>query len=78
MAVAVDRWMPVSGWDLQSKKPKAMRKAVPAGSVYWFAVEEGSASDLASLWFTTVGDNAQDNIDGFSQVSVAPWSPVSH
>lgn len=35
-AVAVERWQAVSGWDSKDYKPKATRKAVPAGSVYWF------------------------------------------
>jgi len=30
----------VSGWDLASDKPKGIRFAVPAGSVYFVEVEE--------------------------------------
>ena len=32
-ATAIDRWLPVSGWDSILWKPKAMRKAVSAGAV---------------------------------------------
>ena len=40
-ATAIDRWLPVSGWDLQQHVPKAMRKAVAAGAVYWFEIQSG-------------------------------------
>lgn len=33
-SVAIDRWLPVSGWDSIVWKPKATRKVVGAGAVY--------------------------------------------
>lgn len=32
----------VGGWDLDKKRPKPMHRAVPAGSVYYFKIEQGS------------------------------------
>ena len=74
-AVAIDRWLPVSGWDLQSWKPKATRKAVAAGSVYWFGIVEGvlTQADIEQLWLKPFSDQAQDKLDGFGVVLPAAW-----
>lgn len=75
-AVAVDRWLPVSGWDLQRWKPKAMRKAVAAGAVYWFEITSGTITqqDVERLWFKAITDDAQDQKDGFGLTTIAAWS----
>lgn len=72
-SVAVDRWQPVSGWDLHQFKPKAMRKAVSAGAMYWFEVISEQATDIDKLWFASVSDDAQDQKDGFGVVSIHAW-----
>lgn len=71
-AIAVDRWQPVSGWDLQQYKPKAMRKATPAGSVYWFELLEG-ACDVEGAWLMPLSDDTQDQRDGFGIAAIHPW-----
>lgn len=71
-ATAVDRWQPVSGWDLQHYKPKAMRKATPAGSVYWFELLEG-ACDIEGAWLMALSDDLQDQRDGFGIAAIHPW-----
>lgn len=71
-AAAVDRWQPVSGWDLQHYKPKAMRKATPAGSVYWFELLDESC-DIEDAWLMTLSDDAQDKRDGFGIATIHPW-----
>ena len=73
-AAAVDRWVPVSGWDLASGKPKAMRKAVPAGAVYWFDVLQGDVTQaLHALWMAALSDGAEDRAQGFGAALPAPW-----
>lgn len=74
-AVAIDRWLAVSGWDLQTWKPKATRKAVAAGSVYWFEIFDGTLTqaDIEQLWFKPLSDQAQDKLDGFGVVLPASW-----
>lgn len=75
-AVASDRWLAVSGWDSLLWKPKAMRKAVNAGSVYWFSLEQPlSEVALAYLLNNPISDDIQDCRDGFGLVTVAPWQP---
>lgn len=64
-SAVVERWQPVSGWSYETNGPKAVRRMVPAGSVYFFEVLEGNASDLSSLWLKPVSDDKQDCKDGF-------------
>lgn len=73
-AAAVDRWQPVSGWDLQQFKPKAMRKAVPAGAVYWFEVLSPEV-DASSSWLSCISDDPQDCRDSFGVAIIHPWQP---
>ena len=73
VSAALERWQPVSGWDLHLKQPKRFRKVVPAGSVYWFEVLEGTADELQKLWFAAVSDQAQDRRDGFGVALPGPW-----
>lgn len=73
-AVAIERWLPVSGWDLAQWKPKAMRKAVAAGAVYWFEVLGDVPNNLhEALWLTALADDAQDQRDGFGLVLPTAW-----
>lgn len=65
ISVACDGWIPVSGWDLQSRCPKAMRKAVTAGSVYWFEIIDNTQNNLHKAWLKSVSDDEQDQRDGF-------------
>lgn len=37
-AAMVPRYTALSGWDLQRQAPRGVRRLVPAGAVYWFAV----------------------------------------
>ncbi len=75
--VAVERWQPHSGWDLAACKPRATRKLVPAGSVYWFRVEQGDTASLSQLWLASLCDQSQDCRDGFGLALPAPWSPIT-
>ena len=65
------RWRPVSGWDLENRKPKATRKLVPAGSVYVVELRDPSCSAAlaAHVWGKTIADNQQDP-DGYGCVCV--------
>ena len=70
---AIERWQPLSGWDLWRKQPKPTRKMVPAGSVYWFEVLSGEAAELENLWLSSVCDQEQDRRDGFGIVLPGSW-----
>lgn len=73
-ACAIDKWQPVSGWDSILWKPKAMRKAISSGSVYWFALDsELSLFDLEQILYHVWSDDNQDKNDGFGSAIIAPW-----
>lgn len=74
-AVAIDRWLPVSGWDSIVWKPKATRKAVGAGSVYWFKLlSPMNQKTLEQLWTQAIADHPQDQRDGFGVALISAWS----
>ena len=69
-------WKPISGWGLEKGKrgPKPIRRLVPAGSVYFFEVQEGDAFAMAkTLWLKSVCDNKQDRYDGFGLALWGVW-----
>ncbi len=71
-AFAAPRWQPVSGWDLEKKQPRAVRRMIPAGSVYWFEVLAGH-EEIRSLWLQPVSDGEQDRLDGFGLPLIGIW-----
>lgn len=83
VSACVDRWKPISGWSLekttsnQKPGPKAIRRLVSAGSVYFFEVTKGSAKDLAQLWLRPVSDGNQNRSDGFGLALWGIWDTPS-
>ena len=76
-AVAIDRWLPHSGWDLAKQQPRSTRKLAGAGTTYWFRILDGSDSSmLEALWLTSVSDCDQDRRDGFGLALPSPWKPI--
>lgn len=77
ISACVDRWRPISGWSAEAKSrgPKAIRRLVPAGSVYFFEALNGlEASALAkNHWLRSVCDNPQDRKDGFGLAVWGIW-----
>jgi CRISPR-associated protein Cmr3 len=57
-AAAVPRPQPVSGWDMEARRPKRTDRTVPAGSVYYLECLHDSyisASDIGALWLAAIG-----------------------
>lgn len=77
-AMAIDRWQAVSGWDSLLWKPKATRKAIPAGSVYWFKIVEGQfdLETLQQLSNYIWSDHQQDKYDGFGSAVLSAWTTI--
>lgn len=68
------RWKAVSGWSLAGTPgPKAIRRMVPAGSVYFFKCDEGAAAKLADQWLRSVSDVEQEQRDGFGLAIWGTW-----
>lgn len=81
VGACVERWKPISGWSLEHGKrgPKPVRRLVPAGSVYFFEVVEGDASQLADRWLKTVcttADEGQAARDGFGLALWGVWKEL--
>jgi CRISPR-associated protein Cmr3 len=75
-AFTTPRWEPLSGWDLAAWKPRAIRRMIPAGAVYWFEVLEGK-EHLQQLWLQPISDRQQDRNDGFGLVLPGIWETTS-
>lgn len=77
-AMAIDRWQAVSGWDSLRWKPKATRKAISAGSVYWFKIVEGQfdVPTLQQLSHQIWSDHQQDKNDGFGSAVLSAWTVI--
>lgn len=74
-AAALDRWLPISGWDILNHKPKAVRRMVPAGSVYWFdIINEAPDGWVRKLWLNPISDDARDYGVGFGLVMPGLWT----
>lgn len=66
-------WTPVSGWDYEKHKPKAMRKLVPAGSVYVVELEDPTKALQVrdALWFKSLCvTGSREQLDGYGVVAV--------
>ena len=76
VGVSNGRWKAISGWSLApSRGPKPIRRMVPAGSVYFFTVENpGDAERLADLWLQSVSNDKQEQRDGFGLAVWGTWS----
>lgn len=75
-AAAVERWQPHSGWDLATQQPRATRKLIPAGAVYWCELLDANPEALPALWLTSLADDPQDRRDGFGLALPAAWQPI--
>lgn len=72
MAACVGKPVSIGGWDVLEKKPKAMRRAAPAGSVYVFAAEsEDHANQLAKKYHGQSICQYPDDREGFGLCFVA-------
>lgn len=71
VAAAVGEPLPVGGWDLARGKPKPMRKAVPAGSVYFFELEQGNPEALILAFHDT--RHGDDCHMGYGHLLVGTW-----
>jgi CRISPR-associated protein Cmr3 len=85
VGVSSGRWKAVSGWSLARVNdkgqldpsgkpgPKAIRRMVPAGTVYFFEKVAGEPAALANRWLQSVSDAEQDQRDGFGLAVWGTW-----
>ena len=75
-AASMERWQAHSGWDLATHAPRAGRKLIPAGAVFWFEILSADDKALNTLWLTHLSDHEQDRRDGFGLALPHPWLPT--
>ena len=76
-AIAVRRPQVVSGWDLESGRPKPSRRLAPAGTVLFLSVKGSDAALdawIKHIWMQCVSDDEQDRHDGFGLAVLGTWS----
>ncbi|HLI49724.1 MAG TPA: type III-B CRISPR module-associated protein Cmr3 [Chthonomonas sp.] len=72
---AVKRRLAVSGWEYRHQRSKQVRWLVPAGSVYFFNVEQGDPKTLGEkLWLKPVSDKERDQNDGYGLALWGAWN----
>jgi len=77
-AALVLRSQVISGWDLQSGKPKPTKRLAPSGSVYFLKLPE-EVDDatinawIDALWMQNISDDAQSRSDGFGLAALGCW-----
>lgn len=53
LAAFTGKSIPVGGFDIKKREPKEMKKAVPAGCVYYFEIVKGIASDIVEKLYNS-------------------------
>ena len=75
-AVACERPVTLSGWDYKGRQPKATKRYVPAGAVYFLELEgtpESREKWLEAIWMKNVSDDEQSRRDGFGLAALGVW-----
>jgi CRISPR-associated protein Cmr3 len=76
----VGRFSAVSGWRYDGRKkrrgPKPVRRVAPAGSVYFFRVEDGELTEdtIRRLWLAPLSDEPSDRKDGYGLAQPGVWT----
>ena len=73
VSVLLPRYQVVSGWDYEVKRPKATRRLVPAGSVYYLKINGDAESFVNEVWMNNVSDGPQNRLDGFGLAILGTW-----
>lgn len=79
-AALVPRPLDLSTWDTVANRPRATRRLVAAGAVYFFDKADGSAftaEEHARLWLAQLGQ-ARDCHEGLGLVVPGRWEPGSN
>jgi CRISPR-associated protein Cmr3 len=77
-AIATDRPLTVSGWDLVRRSPKQSLRLAPAGTVLFLSLE-GDARLIEQwiddeIWMHCISDDSQGRRDGFGLAVLGTWS----
>ena len=74
VGAAVGRYEHLGGWDLAKRRPKPTRRAVPAGSVYFFEIERGEPQTLFKTCFGhSIASAEADRKQGLGLAYLGTW-----
>ncbi|NCC96120.1 MAG: type III-B CRISPR module-associated protein Cmr3 [Synergistales bacterium] len=73
VSASTGRWEALSGWSYETKRPKPLYRMVPAGSVYFLRLLEGSAEELAQTWLNPMSDREVHRKDGLGLALWGLW-----
>ena len=77
-AIAIQRPVVVSGWDMQHGKPKRSRRLAPAGTVLFLNFPERAADKIErwvrDMWLHSISEDEQDRYDGGGLAIFGTWS----
>ncbi len=76
VCASINGYETLSGWNMVDNLPKTAMKTVPAGSVYWFDLIEGSVSVLKDLAETGLWNNNPDKqrvVEGYNRAYLAAY-----
>ncbi|MEP9412271.1 MAG: hypothetical protein HRF42_12915 [Candidatus Brocadia sp.] len=69
LTAAIGKPVMVGGWDIDKKQPKPMRKAVPAGSVYYLEILDGDVESIVNTFhYKNISDFSSQEGFGLSLV----------
>ncbi len=63
LTAAVGKYQPIGGWDMKKRIPKMLYRAVPAGSIYYFHLNDGSLDEVIDCFH---GKSVSD-VEGYQQ-----------
>jgi CRISPR-associated protein Cmr3 len=76
-AVVNTRYQVISGWDLESNRPRPTRRLVPAGSVYFVELPTTDQAAITTwidtVWGQAISDTQLDRHDGFGIAMLGSW-----
>lgn len=72
VAAAIGKYQSIGGFDVKKGQPKPMRRAVPAGSVYYLECEDAGAL-AETIHSKSIADKEKDQWQGFGIAYVGNW-----
>lgn len=75
LAAAIGRPLYIGGFDIKKHRPKSMKRAVPAGSVYYFEIQGNYTNEeiINALHNKAISDSPLDRQQGFGIACVGKW-----
>ena len=73
-AAALGRYQTIGGWDIAYNRPKPTRRAVSAGSVYYFTTPASPEQVLNAFHWQKLADDDMDAQIGYGLSLVGTWN----